>query len=306
MPHHHHHTHDHTAPPVRALRLAFFLNLSFTVVEALGGWWTNSIAVLTDALHDLGDTVVLGAAWYLQGLAGRSRDERYSYGYGRYSMLGGWLAAAILVVGSVVMFILAATRLFAPVLPHAQGMMVLAVFGLVMNGIAAWQLHSGTTLNERGAYLHLLEDVLGWAAVLAGAVVIHISGWAIIDPLLSMAISAYIFTRALGTLRNGTRILMQARPIEVDTAGLREQLLRIPGVRSLHDQHTWTLDGSYVVHTVHMVLATDAMPRSLEIKAEAHRVLRNGGIDHTTIEVEPEQGTGSCTPDTSNTHHQHP
>ncbi len=283
---HEHGGHGHGVPPTTALRTAFFLNLGFVVVEAIGGLWTNSIAVLTDAVHDLGDALVLGAAWYLQRVAGRQRNERYTYGYARYSMLGGWMASLVLIIGAVVMIGVAIPRLGVPSQPHAVGMMVLALFGLAMNGYAAWRLHGGSTLNERGAYLHLLEDVLGWAAVLVGGALIHFTGWVVIDPLLSIAIGAFILWNAVGTLRKGTAILMQAHPPGVDADAVREKLLAIQGVRGVSDLHTWSLDGRHVVGSMHLVVDTDDLAEARRIKAEARHTLQHLGVGHATIELE--------------------
>jgi cobalt-zinc-cadmium efflux system protein len=287
--HHHHpeHPHGHVhAAGAASLRVAFFINLAFTLVEVAGGWWTGSIAVLTDALHDAGDCLVLGTAWYLQRVAMKGRDSHYSYGYGRYSMLGGWLTSVVLVVGALAMLVITVPKLWAPQLPHTEGMVLIALFGLLMNGLAAWKLHAGNTMNERGAYLHLLEDVLGWAAVLVGAIIIHLTGWAIVDPLLSVGISLFILFNAMGTLRKGTGILMQQIPPGIDAEAIRDRLLAIPQVTDLHDQHTWTLDGSFVVHTVHVVVGQVDLPRALAIKAQARRTLQELGIHHATIELE--------------------
>ncbi len=274
------------AKSAKALRWAFLINLAFTAVEFAGGLWTGSIAVLTDALHDAGDCLVLGLAWYLQRVAMKGRDARYSYGYGRYSMLGGWLTSVVLLAGSIGMLFLSVPRLWDTQAPDADGMLLIALFGLVMNGLAAWKLHGGGTLNERGAYLHLLEDVLGWAAVLLGAVLIRITGWAVIDPVLSIAISLFIAVNALRTLRRGTGILMQEIPIGLDLSSVRDRLLAIPHVTGLHDQHTWTLDGSFIVHTVHITLADVDLAEALAVKARARDELRSMGIHHATIELE--------------------
>ncbi len=284
---HHEHAHGHAGnASTQALRLAFFLNLGFTVVEVVGGLWTNSVAVLTDAVHDLGDCIVLGAAWYLQGMSRRGRDARYSYGYARYSMLGGWFTSLVLIVGAVFMFSVSIPRLLDPVHPHTTGMMGIALFGLLMNGLAAWRLHGGTTLNERGAYFHLLEDVLGWAAVLVGAVIIHFTGWAVADPLLSMAISMYILVNAIRTLRRGTGILMQGIPPGLDLDAVRTRLLAIPHVEDLHDQHTWTLDGTFIVHTVHIVVGDADLAQARAVKQQVRSELMSMGIHHATIELE--------------------
>jgi cobalt-zinc-cadmium efflux system protein len=283
--HGHDHGHGHAAGAA-SLRVAFFINLAFTVVEAVGGWWTGSIAVLTDALHDAGDCLVLGTAWWLQRVAMKGRDAQYSYGYGRYSMLGGWLTSVVLMVGAGAMLVLSVPRLWAPELPHTTGMMGIAVFGLLMNGLAAWKLHGGGSLNERGAYLHLLEDVLGWAAVLVGAVVMYFTGWAIVDPLMSVGISVFILWNAVSTLRKGTGILMQEIPAGIDMQAIRTRLMTIPNVRDLHDQHTWTLDGNLVVHTVHVVVADVDLLQARGIKAQARAELKALGIHHATIELE--------------------
>lgn len=266
--------------------MAFLINLAFTGVEVAGGWWTGSIAVLTDALHDAGDCLVLGTAWYLQRVALKGRDAQYSYGYGRFSMLGGWLTSLVLIAGAVGMLVVSVPKVLHPEAPHTTGMIGIALFGLAMNGLAAWRLHAGSTLNERGAYLHLLEDVLGWAAVLVGAVLIHFTGWVVLDPLLSVGISGYILFNAIGTLRRGTAILMQHVPEGIDLAAVRERLLAIPHVRDLHDQHTWSLDGSFVVHTVHLVVADIEHREALGIKRQARNELRALGIHHATIELE--------------------
>jgi cobalt-zinc-cadmium efflux system protein len=252
----------------------------------VGGWWTGSIAVLTDALHDAGDCLVLGTAWWLQRVAMKGRDAQYSYGYGRYSMLGGWLTSVVLMVGAGAMLVLSVPRLWAPELPHTTGMMGIAVFGLLMNGLAAWKLHGGGSLNERGAYLHLLEDVLGWAAVLVGAVVMYFTGWAIVDPLMSVGISVFILWNAVSTLRKGTGILMQEIPAGIDMQAIRTRLMTIPHVRDLHDQHTWTLDGNLVVHTVHVVVADVDLLQARGVKAQARAELKALGIHHATIELE--------------------
>ncbi len=283
--HGHDHGHGHAAGAA-SLRVAFFINLAFTAVEAVGGWWTGSIAVLTDALHDAGDCLVLGTAWWLQRVAMKGRDAQYSYGYGRYSMLGGWLTSVVLMVGAGAMMVLSLPRLWAPELPHTTGMMGIAVFGLLMNGLAAWKLHGGGSLNERGAYLHLLEDVLGWAAVLVGAVIMYFTGWAIVDPLMSVGIGVFILWNALSTLRKGTGILMQEIPAGIDMQAIRTRLMTIPHVRDLHDQHTWTLDGNLVVHTVHVVVADVDLLQARGIKAQARAELKALGIHHATIELE--------------------
>lgn len=292
---HTHPGHDHTdghaqhhahKPTTGALRAAFFLNVVFAIIETFGGWWSGSLAVLTDALHDAGDAVVLGAAWWLQRVATKDRDARYSYGYGRYSALGGWLGAGVLIAGALLMLWNAVPALWHPGEPHAPGMMLLAVVGIVFNGIAASRLQHGHSLSERAMYFHLMEDVLGWVAVLVGGVVLYFSGWKWIDPLLSVGISLYILFNAVKTLRAGTDILMQARPEGLDENTVRERLLKIPFVSDVHDQHAWTLDGNYTVLTLHITATGTDEQGMLRVKQQAREALHDMGVHHATIELE--------------------
>lgn len=293
MGHGHHHGHAHDghdhASGARNLRLAFFFNLAFTLVEVIGGLWTNSLAVLSDALHDMGDALVLGAAWYLSHLAVRGRDGKYSYGYGRYGMLGGWLTALVLAIGSVVLMVFTLSHIGEDREPYALGMVAMALFGLAMNGFAAWRLHGGHSLNEQGAFLHLMEDVLGWAAVLVGAVVIHFTGLAIIDPLLSIGINLFVLFNAVRTLRKGTAILMQRLPDGFDEEAITGALRGLPHVTGSHDQHAWTLDGEYVVLTVHIETDTDDADERARLTTAARELLQRMGVHHATIELERPQ-----------------
>ena len=183
--HHHEHEHHHATD---SIKVAFWLNLFFTIIEIVGGFYTNSIAIISDALHDLGDSFALGLAWYFQKLSQRGRDRKFSYGYGRFSTLAAMINSGLLLAGSIYVISVAIPRLIHPQETYATGMIWLAVVGLLVNGIAAYRLSSGSSLNERAARLHLLEDVLGWAAVLVGAVIIKLTGWTILDPILSLGI----------------------------------------------------------------------------------------------------------------------
>ena len=191
MGHDHHHGHHHQHD-TKNISTAFFLNLAFTIIEIIGGLMTNSVAIMSDALHDLGDSLSLGLAWYFQKVAKKGRDKTFSYGYKRFSVLGAMINAIVLVVGSV--FILQETipRLWQPETPNVQGMFWLAILGIVVNGAAVLKLQKGTSLNEKVISLHLLEDVLGWAAVLVGSVLMYFFDLPIIDPLLSIGIAIFI------------------------------------------------------------------------------------------------------------------
>lgn len=279
--------HDHPPQAGRNLAAAFWLNLGFTLFELLGGWWTNSVAILSDAVHDLGDSVSLGAAWYLQRRAQQGRDAQYSFGYRRFALLGALLNGAILVIGSVLIVQEALPRLWAPDAAHAPGMMLLAVGGVLINGLAVWRLQGGHSLQERAVRLHLLEDVGGWLAVLLGGALMYITGWAWIDPCLSLGIAGWVLVNAVRTLRDVLRILLQAVPSDRDMAALRQDLLAVEGVADLHDLHLWSLDGAYEILSVHLKThAVQDLTEVAAIKQAVRQRLADLGIEHATLEVE--------------------
>lgn len=190
----HHEIHDHRAHQSgKNIKVAFFLNLAFTILEIFGGLWTNSMAILSDALHDLGDSISLGAAWYLEKYSEKAPDSTFSYGYGRFSLLGALISSIVLVIGAVIILSQVIPRLIDPQEVHPQGMLGLAVLGIIVNGIAAIRLRKGSTLNEKVASWHLLEDVLGWVAVLIVSIVLLIKDIPILDPILSLVITFFRF-----------------------------------------------------------------------------------------------------------------
>jgi len=190
----HHNHHHHTTENIK---VAFFLNLSFTVIELVGGLLTNSMAILSDALHDLGDSVSLGLAWYFQRIAQKKSDLSYSYGYKRFSLLGAFINSLILSVGSIFILVEAIPRLFDPKQPDASGMIILAIIGVIVNGFAVLRLKKGKSINEKVVSLHLLEDVLGWLAVLIGSIVMYFFNLPVIDSLLSIGIAIFILLNVL-------------------------------------------------------------------------------------------------------------
>jgi cobalt-zinc-cadmium efflux system protein len=288
----HVHPHEHRSPTgaaayTRRLRLALVLNTSFFVIELLGGLHTHSTAILSDALHDFGDTLALGFALYAQRLALRPADGRYSYGYGRFSLLGALVTTLVLVLGSFIILREAVPHLWSPPPVKTEGVFALAVLGVVVNGLAALQLRKGQSLNERVAALHLFEDVLGWMAVLVGAALMWAFGWRWIDPLLAVLIAGYILASALRNLWKTLRVLLQAVPEQIDGELIRRALTALPQVAAVCDLHLWSLDGEYVVATVHLVLRHDlSLSEAAACRAHLRNRLQELGVDHCTIELE--------------------
>ena len=207
-------SHNHSQNEGKAsgnIRTAFFLNLSFTLVEIVGGILTNSIAIMSDALHDLGDSISLGLSWKLQNLSERKRDQKFSFGYRRFSLLGSLINGLVLIAGSILILSEAIPRLFNPETPHAKGMLALALLGIVVNGAAVFKLQKGKSLNERAVSWHLLEDVLGWFAVLVVSIVMMFKNMPILDPVLSIIITLWVLYNIAGNLKKTFFVFLQAR-----------------------------------------------------------------------------------------------
>lgn len=289
MGQHHHHSSKGDGISVRKrLKVAFLLNFFFTIIELVGGVLTNSMAIMSDAVHDLGDTIAIGSALWLEKVAERKRDRNYTYGYRRFSTLGALLTSIILFAGSILILSEAIPRLLQPQEVMAKGMLWMAVLGIVFNGLAAWRLHGGnTSLNNRAVMLHLMEDVLGWVAVLIGSIVIHYTGWFWIDPLMSVGIAIFILFHVIRNIRKILSVFLQSVPAEIDREDMEADLTSLDGVRGMHDLHLWSLDGSYNVMSVHLVVHSGLSEKQQQnIREQAVVVAKRFGIQHPTIALE--------------------
>jgi cobalt-zinc-cadmium efflux system protein len=278
---------NHQQDDVKNIKTAFFLNLFFTIIEIAGGLLTNSVAILSDAVHDLGDSFSLGLSWYFQKVAKRPRTKEYTYGYKRFSLLGAVINSVVLLVGSVVILARAIPRLFNPQQPDVKGMLLLAVLGIFMNGLAVYRLRKGSSMNERVVSLHLLEDVLGWIAVLVGAGIMYFVDAPFIDPLLSIVISLFILFNVYRNIRKSLHIILQGSPGTVDLEKVKQSILKIDEVQGVHDLHAWSIDGEYNVLTIHVVLySPQPMEELLRLKLIIRDALLTLGVQHCTIEFE--------------------
>jgi len=281
------HTHNHSHSEESNIGLAFFLNTSFTVIELIGGLLTNSIAILSDAVHDLGDSISLALAWYFQKLSKKGSTKQYSYGYKRFSLLGAIINSIVLVAGSIYILSEAIPRLFSPQETNAKGMFLLAIFGIIVNGIGVLRTRKAKSINERVVSLHLLEDVLGWAAVLVGSAVMYFTGWTIIDPILSLLIACFVLSNIYKNIKQVLPILLQGTPVEIEQEHIIEKLKGIEDIANIHDLHIWSLDEEYTVLTVHIILnETQPMEKLAELKRKVRSVLKKEGIQHVTTEFE--------------------
>lgn len=286
--HLHGHVHDHSHGNDRSsknIAVAFFLNLGFAIFEFFGGIYTNSLAITSDALHDLGDSISLGVSWYFEKIAKRPPSLKYSYGLRRFSLIGAIINALVLFTGSVIIIVETIPRLINPVQSDAKGMFIFAIVGILVNGYAMVRMRSGKTLNERVVTLHMLEDVLGWVAVLVGSAVMYFFDIPIIDPLLSLAISAFILFNVFKNLRSVVRVILQGVPEGIDVGEIESRLVEEAGVESVHDTHIWTMDNSYHILSVHVVVCPgcDVMVIKRRVK---DILLADFAIGHATIETE--------------------
>lgn len=280
------HNHDNESSAMR-IGWAFFLNLGFTIVEFIGGWLTNSTAIMADAVHDLGDSLSIGLAWILSKIAHKQANDTYSYGYQRFSLLGALVNGSVLIGGSTWVLSEAIPRLSNPEMPHAQGMIVLAIFGIIVNGFAAYKLSHGKSLNERVLNWHLLEDVLGWVAVLLVAVVLSFVDLPVLDPLLSIGFTLFILFNVTKTLIDTVKIFLQATPDTKVRQNIINDLKSLENIRSVHHVHIWSLDGDNHVLTAHLELeqAIDNLAQKAA-KQDISRLLQRYNLSHTTIELE--------------------
>ena len=289
--HNHHHGHGlhqhHHLGDSANLRTAFLLNLCFTVVEIIGAFLTNSAAIMADALHDLGDSIALGMAWALEKQAVKKSSARYSYGYGRLSLLAAFINAVVLIGGGLFVLSEVVPRLLAPEATNAPGMILLALGGIAVNGVAVWRLQGGATMNAKVAMWHLLEDVLGWVAVLIVGITLLFIDLYILDSILSLLITLYILYNVLGNLKRTAELFLQAAPEGVDMSQLAQRLREIRLVEDCHHTHLWSLDGNHHVLSTHLVVDESADEAQIrEIKQRAREALGGLRLTHITIEIE--------------------
>jgi cobalt-zinc-cadmium efflux system protein len=283
----HAHSHAHAHGTAGDIRVAFWLNLGFTILEIAGGLFTNSLAILSDALHDLGDSLSLGISWYLERRSERGSDARFSYGYRRLSLLGALVNTVVLIAGSLYILSEAVPRLLAPEPIEARGMVLMAVLGIAVNGAAALRVQRGGSMNAQMIAWHLLEDVLGWVAVLVVSVSLLFIDLYILDPILSILIGLYVLYNVVRNLRATLRLFLQAVPDEIDIPDLNRALCAIPMVQSVHHTHVWSLDGEQHVLSSHLAVDRNATKEDLiRIRMQVQELTHDLSVQHTTIALE--------------------
>ncbi|KYG60043.1 cation diffusion facilitator family transporter [Planococcus maritimus] len=268
------------------IKLAFFINLLFSIGEFIGGFLINSVAIMSDAVHDLGDATALGLSWFLQKFSKKEGDQKFSFGYKRFSLLGALINALILIAGSVYIFFQAIPLLFNPEHSNAQGMVWFAIAGVLLNGFAAYRLHKGKSVNEGVLTWHLLEDVLGWVAVLIVGIVLLFKDIHILDPILSIAIALFILFNVFRNLSKTMKILLEGVPQEINLDEVHSRIEKIPGVLSVKDLHIWSIDGEEHAMNVCLSVTGENLADSTAIKEKVRSTISDLQIIHSTIEMD--------------------
>ena len=284
---------------------AFILNLGFSIFEFFGGIFTNSVAILSDSIHDMGDALSIGISFFLEKKSKKKPDNNYTYGYVRYSVLGGLITNVILLVGSLLVIYNAVLRIIEPAEVNYKGMIIFAVIGVVMNFIAAYLTREGNSINQKSVNLHMLEDVLGWVVVLIGAIVMNFTDIKILDPLMSIGVALFILINTLKGLKQILDLFLEKTPQGINIVDLKEHLQKIDGVNDIHHIHVWSIDGYNNYATMHIVTKSSDINT---IKKEIRKELAEHGICHAILETEDEACDDvDCKPNLNieNTHHHH-
>ena len=264
--------------------IAFILNLSFSIFEFIGGIFTGSVAILSDAIHDIGDAVSIGISYFLEKKSKKQPDKTYTYGYARFSVMGSVITTLILLFGSCAVIYNAVIRIFNPVEINYNGMIIFAVIGALVNFLAAYFTKDGDSLNQKAVNLHMLEDVLGWLVVLVGAVVMRFTDISIIDPILSIGVAIFIFINAIKNLKEVLDLFIEKIPQDINIDEIKEHILHIDEVKDVHHIHIRSIDGHHNYATMHIVTDGD----SHKIKHKVREELSEHGIVHATLELESE------------------
>lgn len=263
--------------------IAFLLNLFFSVFELIGGIFTNSIAIISDAIHDFGDSISIGVSYLLEKKSKKKPDNKYTFGYTRYSVLGAIITNTILIIGSTLVIYNAIIRIINPIEINHNGMIIFAIVGALVNFIAAYFTKEGDSLNQKAVNLHMLEDVLGWIAVLIGAIIIKFTNLTIIDPILSILVAIYILIHAIKSYKKIFNLFLEKTPEDIEIEEIKEHLLKINEVDGIHHIHIWSMDGINNYATMHIVTETKKIK---ELKQSIKEELNEHGISHSTIEIE--------------------
>jgi cobalt-zinc-cadmium efflux system protein len=291
--HSHNHSHGHSGcpghnAPYRILLISIVIIILFAIVEAVVGWWSQSLALMGDAGHMGSDALALGIAAFAAWIATKPPSKKHSYGLGRAEIVAAWISSLMMLMLSIVIIVEAVSRLHEHVVVKSLPLMIVAALGIFVNLAVAWLLtRSQRTLNIRAALLHVIGDLLGSVAALVAGAVIHYTGWYPIDPILSIFISILIMISSIRLLRESLQVLMEGVPPYIQIEEVSVTLKKIDGVNNIHDLHIWTLSSGVIVLSAHVdITEFSSWPTLLE---ELRNTIKHKyDIDHVTLQPEPE------------------
>ena len=267
----------------KSILIAFLLNISFSIFELIGGIFTNSMAIISDSLHDFSDAISIGISYFLEKKSQNKPDKDHTFGYTRYSVLGAIITNLILIIGSIIVIYHAILRLFNPVTVNYDGMVILAIIGVIINLFAVYFTKDGHSLNQKAVNLHMLEDVLGWIIVLLGSIIMKFTNINIIDIILSFGVSIFIMIHAIKSLKKTLDLILEKTPDCIDIEKIIIHLKKIKNIIDIHHIHIWSMEGINNYITMHVVIDSDNFEDiKLRIKNELHKF----NINHSTIEFE--------------------
>lgn len=287
--HEHGHSHGHFGHnhSYKNIGIAFILNFFFSLVEFVGGILTNSVAIISDAIHDMGDAVSLVVSWALEKYSKKSPDKKYTFGYGRFSLLAALINSLVLLVGSTFVLISAIPRLLNPEQVNAEGMLYIAILGIVINLAAFFSVSKGQSLNEKTVSWHLFEDVLGWFAVLITSIVLMFVNFPILDSILSILITLFILYKVGKNLVSIFKVFLEATPDGSSIDDISKAIIEKTDAIDIHHIHVWTLDGINHYLTAHIVIKDNSTDEEIvKIKSQIRDVLKDKNMKHITIEIE--------------------
>ena len=234
--------------------VAFLLNLAFSIFEFIGGTITNSVSIISDSIHDIGEALSIGISYFLEKKSKKKPDEKYTFGYMRYSVIGSFITIIVLTIGSILVIYNAIVRIINPVTINYNGMIVFAIIGCIVNIFAAYFTKDGHSLNQKAVNLHMIEDVLGWLVVLIGAIVMRFTNINIIDPILSIFVALFILKNTIANLNSIASLFLEKTPKNILVAEIKEHIIKIKDVKDVHHIHIWSMDGINHYATMHVVV----------------------------------------------------
>ena len=285
--HHHHHHHHHHHAEGKNILIAFFLNFTFALIEIVGGYFTNSVAIMSDAIHDLGDSMALLFSYFAEKLSVKEADDSYTFGYRRFSILSAFINGLILLGGSLFVLYEAIQRLFSPQAVEPKGMIALAILGIAVNGFAAYRLSKSQGINSKMVMLHLLEDLLGWVAVLLVSIILLFKPWYSLDAILSILISFLILKGVYKNLVKVIRIFLQKFPEDLSLTEIKNEIKSLPEVKDIHEIKGWSIDDQSYYLRFHLKVAPETQMKTVDkIKRQVKDILTRHHVDYSTIEFE--------------------